>query len=62
MKYNNRNNQENEKNEKMKKMLKRGAGVSLCAVLAGGMVIGGMDGFSPFAGWNQTQVSAQTQE
>lgn len=51
-----------ERNEKMKKIAKRGASISLCAVLAGGVAAGAFEGVNALTGWNQpTQVEAAIQ-
>lgn len=48
-----------ERNDKMKKIVKKGAGISLCAVLAGGLAAGAFEGVNTLTGWNQpTQVEA----
>lgn len=49
----------NEKNGKMKKIIKKGAGISLCAVLAGGLAAGAFQGVNALTGWNEpTNVAA----
>lgn len=51
-----------ERNEKMKKAVKKGASISLCAVLAGGLAAGTFQGVNTLTGWNQpTQVEAAVQ-
>ncbi|MDO4307656.1 MAG: hypothetical protein Q4C77_12540 [Eubacteriales bacterium] len=51
-----------ERNEKMKKAVKKGASISLCAVLAGGLAAGAFQGVNTLTGWNQpTQVEAAVQ-
>ena len=42
-------------NEKMKKIIKKGAGISLCAVLAGGLAAGAFEGVNYLTGWNEPQ-------
>ena len=49
-------------NEKMKKILKRGAGISLCAVLAGGLAAGTFEGVNRLTGWNEPQSVAAAEE
>lgn len=52
-----------EKNKKMKEMIKKGAGISLCAVLAGGLAAGAFEGVNALTGWNQpAQVEAAAQD
>ena len=51
-----------EKNEKIRKMVKKGAGISLCAVLVGGLAAGAFEGVNALTGWNHTNVSAAAQD
>ena len=48
-------NESEQKNEKMKKVLKKGVGIGLCAVLAGGLAAGTFEGVNRITGWNQTE-------
>lgn len=48
-------NESKQKNEKMKKVLKKGVGIGLCAVLAGGLAVGSFEGVNRVTGWNQTE-------
>ena len=48
-------NESKQKNEKMKKVLKKGVGIGLCAVLAGGLAVGSFEGVNRITGWNQTE-------
>lgn len=49
----------NDKKEHMKKVIKKGASISLCAVLAGGLAAGTFEGVNRITGWNQgTTVEA----
>ena len=58
-----KNDNDNEKKDKMKKMIKKGAGLGLCAVLAGGLAAGAYEGVNRLTGWNQpTEVVAATEE
>lgn len=50
-----------EKNAKIRKMVKKGAGISLCAVLAGGLAAGAFEGVNAMTGWNHTDVNAAVQ-
>lgn len=51
-----------ERDEKMKKIIKKGAGISLCAVLAGGLAAGAFEGVNAVTGWNQpSRVEAAIQ-
>lgn len=51
-----------ERNDKMKKIVKKGASISLCAVLAGGLAAGAFEGVNTLTGWNQpAQVEAAVQ-
>lgn len=48
-----------EKNKKLKVIVRKGAGISLCAVLAGGLAAGAFEGVNALTGWNQpAQVEA----
>lgn len=48
-----------DRNEQMKRIVKKGAGISLCAVLAGGLAAGAFEGVNTLTGWNQSrQVEA----
>lgn len=60
MNLNNDNN--NEKKDKMKKMIKRGAGLGLCAVLAGGLAAGAYEGVNRLTGWNQPAEVAAAED
>ena len=51
-----------EKNEKIRKMVKKGAGISLCAVLVGGLAAGAFEGVNALTGWNHTNVSDIVEE
>lgn len=44
-----------DKNNQMKKIIKKGAGISLCAVLAGGLAAGTFEGVNYLTGWNQPE-------
>ena len=46
-----------ERNGKIKKMIQKGAGVGLCAVLAGGLAAGAFEGVTSLKEWNRTNVS-----
>jgi serine protease Do len=48
----------NEKRNTMKKMIKKGASISLCAVLAGGLAAGTFQGVNTITGWNTQSISA----
>jgi serine protease Do len=48
----------NEKLNTMKKMIKKGASISLCAVLTGGLAAGAFQGVNTITGWNTQSVSA----
>ena len=48
-------NESEQKNGKMKKVLKKGVGIGLCAVLAGGLAAGTFEGVNRITGWNQTE-------
>lgn len=48
----------NEKRNTMKKMIKKGASISLCAVLTGGLAAGAFQGVNTITGWNTQSVSA----
>lgn len=51
------------KNEQIKRIVKKGAGISLCAVLAGGLAAGAFEGVHTLTGWNQgQQVQAAVNE
>ena len=53
----------NEKKEMMKKIAKKGAAISLCAVLAGGLAAGAFEGVNYITGWNQgTEVQAASKD
>ena len=41
--------------EQVKKLLKKGVGIGLCAVLAGGLAVGSFEGVNRVTGWNQTE-------
>ena len=43
-------------------MVKKGAGISLCAVLVGGLAAGAFEGVNALTGWNHTNVSAAAQD
>lgn len=43
------------KKEQVKKIMKKGAGISLCAVLAGGLASGAFQGVNAVTGWNTAQ-------
>lgn len=45
----------NNKKERMKKLAKKGAAVSFCAVLAGGLAAGAFEGVNYITGWNRPQ-------
>lgn len=56
-------NEKKMKSGKMKKVIKKGASISLCAVLAGGLAAGAFHGVNALTGWNEpTQVSAASQD
>lgn len=56
------NNKDHKKNGRVRRAVKKGTGIALCAVLAGGLAAGAYEGVSRAAGWNEKDVAAATQE
>jgi serine protease Do len=52
----------NNRKLKIKKMMKKGATISLCAVLAGGIGVGAYEGINYFSGAQSVQAATDSSE
>ena len=62
MSQNNNDDKENKKKGRVKRAVKRGTGIAICAVLAGGLAAGAYEGVNRLTGWNESDVVAATKE
>lgn len=53
---------DDKKKGKVKRVMKKGTGIAVCAVLAGGLAAGAYAGVSRLTGWNQEDVVAAVNE
>ena len=58
----NNEDKDNKKKGRVKRAVKRGTGIAICAVLAGGLAAGAYEGVSRITGWNENDVVAATKE
>ena len=58
----NNDDKENKKKGRVKRAVKRGTGIAICAVLAGGLAAGAYEGVNRITGWNENDVVAATKE
>lgn len=62
MNQNNNDDKGNKKKGGVKRAVKRGTGIAICAVLAGGLAAGAYEGVNRITGWNENDVVAAAQE
>lgn len=62
MNQNNNDDKGNKKKGGVKRAVKRGTGIAICAVLAGGLAAGAYEGVNRLTGWNENDVVAAAQE
>ena len=62
MNQQNNEDKDNKKKGRVKRAVKRGTGIAICAVLAGGLAAGAYEGVSRITGWNENDVVAATKE
>ena len=62
MNKNNNDDKGNKKKGGVKRAVKRGTGIAICAVLAGGLAAGAYEGVNRLTGWNENDVVAAAQE
>lgn len=62
MNQNNNDDKGNKKKGRVKRAVKRGTGIAICAVLAGGLAAGAYEGVNRITGWNENDVVAAAQE
>ena len=58
----NNEDKDNKKKGRVKRAVKRGTGIAICAVLAGGLAAGAYEGVNRITGWNENDVVAATKE
>lgn len=62
MNQQNNENKDEKKKGKVKRAVKKGTGIAICAVLAGGLAVGVYEGVGRVAGWTSNDVVAATNE
>ena len=58
----NNDDKENKKKGRVKRAVKKGTGIAICAVLAGGLAAGAYEGVNRLTGWNASDVVAAAKE
>lgn len=58
----NNEDKDNKKKGRVKRAVKRGTGIAICAVLAGGLAAGAYEGVNRITGWNENDVVAAAKE